>query len=314
MTTTTTKGHNMATTGSKYNSGTDITEIAKAVRKDLKAAMKAGDLPAGCKFSVRIDRYSMGQSLDVSVKAVPAGFEINNPHRTWLDNDDPHFAYHTLAINDPRYARLSPEAAELIATVEALVNAYNRKDIDSMTDYYNVNFSEHVGFDCALTEADRNRQLAEPRPELPAPADLDDEQKVGKNWISKPAAKPEADAPSCPVVKLDDARAKGAQAALKAADQAEAPAVTAEPAAALAPAQAPEVTFQTAPRVDASEYSQAQLEAAAQAVAGAAGVELASWSIRVRSNGRISLVVKGTRSTTVDGLELVVDATASLAL
>ena len=296
---TTNKGHNMSEkmTGSKYDSSMDIAQVAKLVRAELKAETKAGRLPKGVKYSVRTSRYSMGCSLTVEVKAVPQGFGVVNPHRAWLDHDDPHFAYHTLAVNDPRYPRLTAEAAELVASLERLVNQYNRKDIDSMTDYYNVSFSEHVGFAYEVEQADRERVLAEPRPELPSPAPL----------ASGEAATD--DAPSCQVVELPTAklaREQGAQAALKADDAARGQAPQAAPKAAQAPAQAATGA--------ASEYTAAALADLADWLAKGAGVELVSWSIRVHSSGRVQLVVEAAKKTTVNGREVTVESTLTCAL
>lgn len=304
---TTNKGHNMSEkmTGSKYDSSMDIAQVAKLVRAELKAETKAGRLPKGVKYSVRTSRYSMGCSLTVEVKAVPQGFGVVNPHRAWLDHDDPHFAYHTLAVNDPRYPRLTAEAAELVASLERLVNQYNRKDIDSMTDYYNVSFSEHVGFAYEVEQADRERVLAEPRPELPSPAPLASGEAATDD---EPEPEPEP-APSCQVVELPTAklaREQGAQAALKADDAARGQAPQAAPKAAQAPAQAATGA--------ASEYTAAALADLADWLAKGAGVELVSWSIRVHSSGRVQLVVEAAKKTTVNGREVTVESTLTCAL
>lgn len=90
--------------GSKYEEtkDLDIAEVAKLVRKDL-AALK---LPV--KPSVRISRYSGGQSLDVSVK-----MERN------------------------------PEVAKKI---RAILDSYNFDESDSQSDYFCVRFYGHVTF------------------------------------------------------------------------------------------------------------------------------------------------------------------------
>jgi hypothetical protein len=280
------------TTGSKYEEtrNLNIAQIAKLVRADLKADSKAGRLPKGVKYSVRISNYSMGCSLTVTVKAVPEGFEIVNPLRAQLDRDEPHFAYHTLTATDPRLPRLTDQAVKLVADLTELVNVYNRKDIDIMTDYYNVAFNESIGFDPDLERADRERALAE-CPDGLALALGNDERPT---------------APSCQVVSLGDARANGAQAALKAADAEQVPAVTAEPTTAQAPAQANQEA--------ASEYTSDQLDADARAIAAAAGLELVTWSIRIRNNGRLTLVVKGTKTETVGGYEIETESTLTCAL
>jgi len=59
----------------------DITKIAQEIRKTLKA-----EFPA-CKFSVRVDRYSMGQSLTVSLMAAPfAAFADGSAEKVMLNS------------------------------------------------------------------------------------------------------------------------------------------------------------------------------------------------------------------------------------
>lgn len=112
----------------------DVADVAKALRAEIKAAVKSGKLPRGLKASVTISRFSMGCSLSVKVTAVPAGFVILAG-----DPECPHAK--------------SPAAAALLAKIEAMIAPYHRDDSDTMTDYFNVNFYKHVDFDGAL-EAD----------------------------------------------------------------------------------------------------------------------------------------------------------------
>jgi hypothetical protein len=256
------------------------------VRADLKAETKAGHLPAGVRYSVRISRYSMGQSLDVTVKAAP--FAVINPLRAKLDRDEPHFAYHTLSTGDPRYYRHTAEARELVAAVKTLVNAYNRQDIDSMTDYYNVTFSEHVRFDFDLEETDRAAGLAK----------LDAE-------------------PACQVLEMPTAKAareQAAEAALKAAETEPAPAPAAAPEVAPEVAPAPAQAASEPDPEAASEYTDRALQVMAEDLAREAGVIMTVWTIRVRNNGRVTLLVKGTRRATAGGKAVLVDADLACAL
>lgn len=62
--------------GAKYDSSLNVVEIAKRIRADIKAAITAGTIPA-IKTSVRISRYSMGRSIDVTITETP--FEVLNP-------------------------------------------------------------------------------------------------------------------------------------------------------------------------------------------------------------------------------------------
>lgn len=118
--------------GSKYNRDLDVAEVAKLLRQDIAAARKDGSLvlPKHAKVSVRIDRYSMGCSIDVVVIGCTQAELWNAP-----DGD----VYRTKGGRTPMR-----EAAH--AKLTALLNAYKRDNSDSMTDYYDVNFAGHVTF------------------------------------------------------------------------------------------------------------------------------------------------------------------------
>jgi hypothetical protein len=49
----------------------DAATAAKAIRADLKAAQKAGELHEAVRASVTIRRFTTGQSVDVRVTAMP---------------------------------------------------------------------------------------------------------------------------------------------------------------------------------------------------------------------------------------------------
>lgn len=125
--------------GARYERGLDVKTIAVRVRDDIKAGVKAGALPKGLKCSVRISRYSMGQSLDVSVKLAP-GITIINPA---------YIAAKAAVPNEwPRdIGRTTDEASALLEELRGIVSAYNYDGSDSQTDYYDVNYAMHVGID-----------------------------------------------------------------------------------------------------------------------------------------------------------------------
>lgn len=119
----------MKDTGINYDDNRNVKDTAKLIRKALKAAYK------GYKFSVRISRYSMGQSITVEIKTLPAGFgSVLN------------------ADVDPEYGvrLISDKAADLSRDVQTLVDSFNRQEIDSQSDYFNVDFFGSVSFDHAL--------------------------------------------------------------------------------------------------------------------------------------------------------------------
>jgi hypothetical protein len=132
-----TKGSTMTDTsisyGSKYQKDLGVVAIAKLVRIDIRAAIKAGNLPKGLKCSVRIDRYSMGQSLDVTVKACPGACPLD-------------------ATGFPRRDDAT------LALLRTIVAAYNFDGSDLMSDYYHVNFSSSVSYCHELRAAWREGQ------------------------------------------------------------------------------------------------------------------------------------------------------------
>lgn len=111
----------------------DIAEIAKLVRKDIRAAIKKGDLPK-IKVSVKISRYSGGQSLDVTVKEAP--YEVmRGPTEEELSFGED-------------WKRLTKETLKVEAILEAIVKAYNFDGNDLQTDYFHVRFYSHVSHRC----------------------------------------------------------------------------------------------------------------------------------------------------------------------
>lgn len=108
----------MTTIGSKYAGYQDAATISKAVRADIKQAQKTGLLPADLKASVRCDKYSMGQSVNVSL----TGW---SNERVWTHDAD-------------GFRAMTPEAKTVTSRIEEIRNAYNRDNSDPMTDYYEV--------------------------------------------------------------------------------------------------------------------------------------------------------------------------------
>ncbi len=62
--------------GSRYVEGSDITEIAKEIRKDIAHAVGSGNLP-DVKYSVRTKRYSGGQSIYVTAEHPSWSFSLS---------------------------------------------------------------------------------------------------------------------------------------------------------------------------------------------------------------------------------------------
>lgn len=90
----------------------DIKEVATLIRADLKKKFPLN------KFSVRIQRYSMGQSIN-----------IETPVNGLVRNEE---------------YKLLPHYAQFKKDIEDIVEAYNYDDSDLMTDYFNVRFYTHI--------------------------------------------------------------------------------------------------------------------------------------------------------------------------
>jgi len=107
----------------------DLAEIAKLVRADIKAAQRDATLPADAVFRVRIQRYSMGQSLNVDIDTMPDTWTYNHPGQ---EPDYPN--------NIAAHGGHTPAAKAAVGTVEQIVNSYNR----SRRDYQLVHFYSNV--------------------------------------------------------------------------------------------------------------------------------------------------------------------------
>lgn len=133
----------------------NVVEIAKLCRADIKAAIAMGCaqakgtipfpgaaiLPPGLVVGVRVDKYSMGCSIDITIKELPAGFKVwTEDYLTFIREK----RYNTENYYQPRH---TPEYAAVQETLAAILRAYNQDSSDSQTDYYNVRFSQSVCLD-----------------------------------------------------------------------------------------------------------------------------------------------------------------------
>jgi hypothetical protein len=135
---------NYSNARSKFDRNLDIKDIAKALRADVKKLQKMG-LFAGMKVSVRIERYSMGQSLNVTITKWDG--QLHNPE--WIA-EDPNYRYE---IN-----RWAAPVSRAVKALEVLANQWNYDNSDAMTDYYDVNYYTSVSVCYELARADRKAQ------------------------------------------------------------------------------------------------------------------------------------------------------------
>ncbi len=102
------------TTGSKFVAGRDITQIAKLIRADIKATV-VSEIFANAKFSVKTSRYSMGQSITVTISGLCRG----------------------------------PIANCVRELVQEIVDSYNDRETNWQSDYCRQEFSGSVSMDYA---------------------------------------------------------------------------------------------------------------------------------------------------------------------
>ena len=149
--------------GYKYEEGgrLDTAAVAKLIRRDVKAAVRDGMLPARWKYSVTISRFSGGSAIDVRVKDcadawIPCpGYKVGSRHQ-WPDGgwtatgcgnvwckkggqyrDQPGAAFHDV---------LSEEAEVAKMTLKRIHDAYNHDGSEVMVDYFDVNYYGDVSF------------------------------------------------------------------------------------------------------------------------------------------------------------------------
>ena len=148
--------------GEKYQRDLDIKDIAKLVKKQLKE-----EFPQ-CKFSVTIERYSGGQSLNVSLMAAPfqailaegnidvvtnrfvsvedQGLESRQYSQlnqyAFKDDYENEFLQRPAGFNNG--AILSKEAWDTMKRAWKIASSYNYDDSDAMIDYFNTNFYLHL--------------------------------------------------------------------------------------------------------------------------------------------------------------------------
>jgi hypothetical protein len=128
-------------------------ETAARIRTDIKNLQKHKLLPAG-KFSVTMDRFAGGSSIDV--RAVDVEATMFNVNRFAAEKRDPRAYRH----DEPR---MTAEGERILALMNKVVGAYHEDKSDIMSDYFNVNFYAHVdargqedkeraAFDAAMAE------------------------------------------------------------------------------------------------------------------------------------------------------------------
>lgn len=145
----------MYTEGKKYqdNKNLTTTEIAKLVRKEVRAKYPKKQ---GYSISVTCDYFSMGSSIDISIKDVPfqafneeyakyyiakdwnsISEQFTNPqkrsHEPNTNGSINHWDFYNKQIR-------TPEMDALTDDLKHIVEQYNFSDCDGMIDYFHVNY------------------------------------------------------------------------------------------------------------------------------------------------------------------------------
>jgi hypothetical protein len=134
--------------GSKYDASLSRKDVAALVRKEIRAAIKAGSLPP-VKVSVRVD----DSSIDAVVTSVPTSLRLFNPAHLKFYEEHP---YDVPEHSIPRY---TSEATAVLEAVKGMLDAYNYNLSDTQVDYHNVNFCSSVKFDWKSECARRTAEL-----------------------------------------------------------------------------------------------------------------------------------------------------------
>ena len=126
--------------GEKYNGNKWLTstEIAKAIRKDLKKAFP------DCKFSIRKKDFAGGGSITVSLMMAP--FKVIEKANDEYDKTYCQINNYCLDkyLLPDSVLQLTPQAVDLLKKVTEIAQAYNYSDCDSQIDYFDVNFYFHL--------------------------------------------------------------------------------------------------------------------------------------------------------------------------
>lgn len=136
---TTQRGQYEVAYGNKYEAtkGMNRAQLAKLIREDIKAAVKAGALPKA-KYSVRKRDFSGGGSIDINVSHVEEpGFVLFNPERVRFDIEHDSREFTRLPLYSERMA-------SVLKACEDIMRAYNYDGSDISSDYFHVRFYGHA--------------------------------------------------------------------------------------------------------------------------------------------------------------------------
>lgn len=119
----------------------DVKETAKLIRADIKKAIKAGALPA-IKTSVKIDRFSMGQAINVIVTESPVELmNLEGMEKLKASN-------YRLSLLDVG-GRHTEAGSKVLEVLQAIGAQYNVSRHHAQSDYYETDFYFHTQIETA---------------------------------------------------------------------------------------------------------------------------------------------------------------------
>ena len=125
--------------GSKYDKNMTINDITKAIKNDIKEAIKNNELPE-IQVSVRSNKYSMGCSINMTV--TECGYSVKNPE--WFRLIDENKLDHETRVAMAPCGWMTRESYNVLRKLEEIANAYNYDSSDLQTDYFDSRFCLNV--------------------------------------------------------------------------------------------------------------------------------------------------------------------------
>lgn len=144
--------------GYMYEAARDLTttEIAKRIRADVKTAVAEGLLPVRWAYSVRTDH---GTAISVEVKDCADAWmpcDGRDCRDVWCKAK----GLEEYAHGATEHAALTEEAQAAKMTLERIHGAYNHDGSEIQSDYFDVRYYGHVGFEDAHSAAFRAKETA----------------------------------------------------------------------------------------------------------------------------------------------------------
>lgn len=144
-----------------------VTEIGKAIRRDIRQARNEGLLPSRWTYSVRTRRFAGGCSVDVEVQDCDDAWTQEDLSRCPIDA----LSRRPMCKPGRHYrpgcdgaVRLTDEAEAARMTLERIHGAYNHDGSEVQFDYFDVRYYGTVCFETAwhreIREADKARKAA----------------------------------------------------------------------------------------------------------------------------------------------------------